>query len=134
VWTREDTIETTATPEAVWRLWADVSRWPEWNADIERIELRGPFAAGSTISMTPVGQDAVELRIAEAVEPELFVDQAELDGTVVRTVHRVERVGEDRVRIAYQIEVTGPAAEELGPAISADFPETLAALASHVSR
>jgi Polyketide cyclase / dehydrase and lipid transport len=134
VWTNEHTIETTATPEAIWRLWADVAGWPQWNADIEQIELRGPFAAGSSIAMTPVGQDPVALRIAEAREPELFVDEAALGDTVVRTTHRLERLGDSRVRIAYRIEVIGPAADELGPAISADFPDTLAALASHAAR
>jgi polyketide cyclase/dehydrase/lipid transport protein len=134
VWTAEHSIEAAATPEAVWRLWADVPRWPEWNRDIERIELSGPFATGSTISMTPAGQDAVLLRIAEAVEPELFVDEATVGDTVVRTVHRAEPLDADRVRITYRIELTGPAADDLGPLISGDFPETLAGLARHASR
>ena len=59
MWTNEQSIETTASPEAIWRLWSDVAGWTEWNADIEHIEISGPFAAGSTISMTPVGQDPV---------------------------------------------------------------------------
>jgi hypothetical protein len=133
MWTTEHSIETSAAPETIWRLWADVGRWPEWNGDIERVELTGPFAAGSTISMTPIGQEAVALRIAEAVEPELFVDEADLDGTVFRTIHRVERIGE-RLRIVYRMEATGPEADTLGPAISADFPETLAALAARAER
>jgi hypothetical protein len=77
VWAVEHSVETSARAEAVWRLWADVDRWPEWNAGVERIELRGPFAVGSTILMTPPGDEPVELRIAEAVEPELFVDEAD---------------------------------------------------------
>jgi hypothetical protein len=134
MWTTEHSIETTATPEAIWRSWAAVSRWPEWNGDIERIELTGPFAAGSTIAMMPPGQETVSLRITEAVEPELFVDEADLGGTVIRTIHRVERLGGDSVRIVYRMEASGPAADALGPAISADFPETLAALAAHAQR
>jgi uncharacterized protein YndB with AHSA1/START domain len=138
VWTNEQSIETTASPEAIWRLWADVAGWPGWNADIEHIEISGPFAAGSTISMTPVGQDPVELRIAEAVEPDLFVDEAELPDMVVRTIHRVEPVDGDRNRVVYRMEISGPAADgvgpEIGPQISADFPETLAALAQRAER
>jgi hypothetical protein len=38
--------------------------------------------------MTPVGQDIVELRIAEASEPDLFVDEADLGEVVVRTKSR----------------------------------------------
>ena len=48
-WSNEHSIETTASPEAIWRLWSDVERWPEWNADIEQIEISGhsPLAARS---------------------------------------------------------------------------------------
>ena len=82
--------------------------------------------------MTPIGAEPVELRIAEAVEPELFVDEAELGEIVVRTLHRVERLDHERARVTYRMEITGPAADTLGPQIgteiSADFPQTLAAL------
>ena len=131
MWTTEHSVETSASPDAVWRAWADVERWPEWNADIERIELRGPFETGGLIAMTPRGQEAVELRIAEAVEGELFVDEAEVEGTVVRTTHRIERVDEDRNRLVYRLEADGPAEEEIGAAVSADFGDTLAALAEY---
>jgi Polyketide cyclase / dehydrase and lipid transport len=138
VWTNEHSIETAASPEAIWRLWSDVAGWSEWNADIEHIEMSGPFAAGSTISMTPVGQDPIELRIAETSEPDLFVDEATLADVVVRTIHRVEGLEGDRSRVVYRMEITGPAADtvgpELGPQISADFPETLSALAQHAER
>ena len=53
MWSTEHSIETTVTPNAIWRAWADVEHWPEWNADIEQIALNGPFATGSTIAMTP---------------------------------------------------------------------------------
>ena len=107
MWAVEHSVETSASAEAVWRLWADVERWPEWNAGVERIELRGPFAVGSTIVMTPPGDEPVELRIAEAVEPELFIDEADGGNFVVRTTHRVEAVGDERSRITYQMEITG---------------------------
>jgi hypothetical protein len=138
MWTNEQSIETTASPEAIWRLWSDVPGWREWIADIEQIEISGPFAAGATITMTPEGQDPVELRIAEAVEPQLFVDEADLGDVVVRTLHRVEPLGGERNRIVYRMEITGPAADsmgpELGPQISGDFPDTLAALADRAAR
>jgi uncharacterized protein YndB with AHSA1/START domain len=137
MWTTEHTIETTAAPEAVWRLWSDVRRWPEWNADLERADLSGSFAAGSTITMFPEGQDPIELRIAEAVEPEAFVDEADLGDVMVRTIHRLEPL-EDRVRVVYRMEITGPEADtlgpQIGPEISADFPQVLAALVERAER
>lgn len=138
MWSTQYTQETTATQEQVWHVWADVEAWPSWNTDIAEITLSGPFAPGSRIVMTPFGDEPVELEIAETREPELFVDAAELGGIVVRTVHLVEDIGERRARITYRMEITGPQAHtlgaEIGPQISGDFPETLAALAERAER
>jgi uncharacterized protein YndB with AHSA1/START domain len=132
MWAAEHSIETTASPESIWRLWSDVSKWGEWNADIERIEISGPFATGSTIAMTPVGQDTVELRITKASKPNLLVDEADLGEVLVTTFHRIEPLDHERSLVTYRMEITGSAADtvgpELGPEISGDFPETLAAL------
>jgi uncharacterized protein YndB with AHSA1/START domain len=132
MWTTEHSVETSATPEQIWRLWADVPGWPAWNGDVERIELDGSFAAGSRIVMTPVGDEPIELRIAEAVEPERFVDEADLGEIVVRTIHFVEPIGDGHARVTYRMEITGPTANtlgpEIGPQISSDFPQTMSAL------
>jgi len=138
MWSVEHSIETSAPPEAIWRLWTDVPRWPEWNADLGQAELVGEFRSGSTIRMTSQEGDVVELQMADAVEPELFVDEADLGTATVRTTHRVERVDAVRVRIVYQMEIDGPDADavgpELGPQISADFPDVLKALAERAER
>jgi hypothetical protein len=88
--------------------------------------------------MTPTGQGPIKLRIAEAVEPELFIDEAELSDVVVRTIHRIDELDDGRRRVVYRMEISGPAADtvgpELGPVISGDFPETLSALAQHAER
>ena len=88
--------------------------------------------------MFPKGQDPIELRIAEASEAEAFVDQADLGDVVVQTIHRLEPLGADRVRVVYRMEITGPQADtvgpQLGPQISADFPQVLAALVEHAER
>jgi hypothetical protein len=137
MWSTEHSIQTTAMPEAIWRLWSDVSRWPEWNGDLDRAELSGSFAVGSRITMFPHDQDPIELRIAEAVEPSTFVDEAEFGGVVVRTTHRVEALG-DQNRVVYNLEITGAEADTLGPQIgpdiTADFPEVLASLVEWAER
>ncbi len=132
MWTYEHAVETTAAPEAVWRLWADVEGWGAWNLDIEKIEIGGPFAVGAEITMTSAGQEPVRLRIAELTAPHLFVDEADLGDVVVRTIHRLDRVEAGVTRVVYRMEITGPAADQvgprLGPAITADFPQTMTSL------
>jgi hypothetical protein len=138
MWEAEYSTETSATPQEIWRLWADVAGWRSWNADIAEIQLTGPFAAGSTIRMTPIGQEPIELRIAEAVEPELFVDEADFGEIVVRTIHHAKQLDDGRARVSYRMEITGPASDtlgsQIGPEISGDFPQTLAALVERAER
>ena len=51
----------------------------------------------------------------------------DLGDVVVRTTHRIEPLGEGRVRVVYRMDITGPKADalgpEIGPQISSDFPE-----------
>ncbi len=138
MWATEHAIETTATPQAIWRTWSDVERWPDWNADLERAQLSGPFAAGSTITMYQRSGDTIELRIAAASESEGFVDQADLGDVVVRTIHRLEPLENGRLRVTYRMEITGLQADtlgpQIGPEITADFPGVLAALVERAER
>jgi len=133
MWFVEHTIEASAAPEAIWKLWEDVPNWSQWNADLEGAELSGAFVPGSAIRMRSVGGDTIDLKIAEAVEPEVFIDEADLGTIVVRTIHRAEAIAPGRTRIVYGMEITGPDADamgpELGPQISGDFPQVLEALA-----
>jgi uncharacterized protein YndB with AHSA1/START domain len=134
MWTTESSTDLAVRPESVWKAWTDVERWPRWNGDIAAIELSGPFAAGSTITMTVQEGDTVTLRLAEVVAGERFVDEATVADTVIRTVHVVSPLDERRSRVVYRLEADGPAAEQIGPAVSADFPETLEALGEYVDR
>ncbi|MGW0876109.1 polyketide cyclase [Streptomyces sp. NPDC002740] len=132
MWAYEHSIETSATPEAIWGLWADVENWGTWNAEIEKIEISGPFAPDTQITMTPPGDDPIQLRIAEAFENELFIDEARFGDLLLRTVHRIDRIDHGRIRVVYRMEITGPGADEvgpeIGPGITADWPDTMDSL------
>lgn len=44
---------TTANRSAVWAVWKDVSRWPEWDTELEAASLHGPFVTGAVGSLMP---------------------------------------------------------------------------------
>jgi hypothetical protein len=48
----ERSLETSAPPESVWGIWSDTSTWTRWNPDVTAISLDGPFANGTSGSMT----------------------------------------------------------------------------------
>ena len=72
-------------------------------------------------------------RLAEITPGELFTDEMDGGDFTVRTVRRLEPAPGGRTRIIYRTEISGPSADQvspqLGPAITADFPGVLAALA-----
>ena len=88
--------------------------------------------------MFPEAQEPIQLRIVEATVGERFVDEADLGDVIVRTTHTVERIAAGRARVVYRMEITGPQAEtlgpQIGPEISADFPEVLARLVELAER
>jgi uncharacterized protein YndB with AHSA1/START domain len=45
---REASLETTASPAEVWRVWSDINQWPEWNPDMKESRLDGPLKLGAT--------------------------------------------------------------------------------------
>jgi len=126
VWRKEYSIETTATPEAIWRLFSEVPGWKHWNAGIEEIQITGPFAAGTEFHMKPPGQETLTSRLVEVRVNEVFVDETRIEDLTVRVTHRIETLpGSSRTRIVYAAEAIGPGCEEVGPLVSADFPEVL---------
>ncbi|WP_328484321.1 polyketide cyclase [Streptomyces sp. NBC_00377] len=138
MWTYEHSLDTDAAPEAIWHLWADVENWGVWNADIASIRIDGPFQAGAEIVMNPAGDDPVHLHVAETSANEGFVDEARFEGLLLRTVHRLDSGEEGRTRVTYRMEITGAHADELGPqigpAVTADWPQTIAALVKLAQR
>jgi Polyketide cyclase / dehydrase and lipid transport len=132
MWEYEHTVETTATPDVLWRHWSDMPAWPEWNEGIEKIEINGPFEVGTTFTMTPPGDDPVTMQLTEITEGRSFTDVMDTGDFVVTTFHRLEQTPGGQTRVIYRTEISGPAADEIGPqigpAITGDFPEVLAAL------
>ncbi len=130
MWEREYSIETNTSPERVWAIFRDVPNWTKWIAGLDRIELKGPFQAGSSYVMTPSGQGPLVTNIVEMEENKHFLDETRLGDITVQVDHRIENIAPNRTRIVYCARVTGPSAEEIGQAISADFPNVLKSLAA----
>jgi hypothetical protein len=124
------TVEADVTAEAIWSLYADVSTWPSWDADAELITRDGPFAAGTTGTMKFAGQEPLRYRLTQVRPLREFVDETPLGELVVRVSHLLEPQPSGRVRITYSAEIDGPEnqAQEIGPMITADFPDTMASL------
>jgi len=96
---------------------------------MERVALQGPFAVGTQVSMTPVGQDPIVSTIVAITEAEYYADRTDFGGVTLQFSHTLTRLADGGTRITHRLEITGDGAAELGPQlgpeITADFPEAM---------
>jgi polyketide cyclase/dehydrase/lipid transport protein len=124
------TVETDVPASAIWALYEDVSTWPQWDEQAEVVTRDGPFAAGTTGTMKFRGQDPLPYRLATVEPGREFTDETPVADLVIRVSHRLEPLAGGRLKVTYAAQVDGPQeqAREIGPMITADFPQTMAAL------
>jgi uncharacterized protein YndB with AHSA1/START domain len=132
MWTHDYSQTTDLTPESLWQLLSDVDGWVKWNGGIESLVLDGPVAVGTTFRMTPPGEDTVTSTIVDLQPGHLITDLTELDGVAVRVEHRLDPQPDGGTVVTYRVEVSGAipdeVAQEIGTAVSADFPDVIANL------
>ena len=130
MWQTEHTHDTSAAAEHAFALWADVERWPIWDASLLAATLDGPFAAGTAGTLHPEGMPEPIAFVITAVDDGAgFADETRLGPLALRFSHRVQRHGAG-CRILVTVEAEGPDADRVGPAVAADLPESVAALAA----
>jgi hypothetical protein len=76
------------------------------------------------------GMDPLPYTLTRVRPEREFVDETPVGDLVVRVSHWLEPLQAGRLRVTYAAEIDGPAeqAERVGPAITADFPATMASL------
>jgi uncharacterized protein YndB with AHSA1/START domain len=101
------TKRSSAPPEAVWALWEDPARWPEWNEQLESGEVAGELAVGTDVTVK-FKRGGRMRRTVTALEPgRLLVDEAKMPGCRFGHEHRVEPAGSGS-EITHRLYVTGP--------------------------
>ncbi len=127
-------VESTASPERVWRIWSDMSTWGDWNPNVSTMEWKGGFVQGSEgIMNTRAGQHH-KMRLAEVQPGKSFVLETRVvPGTVFHFNCKVDSAPGGKTRISQTVEVKGPLGPILqgmmGPQISKEFATLLANLA-----
>jgi hypothetical protein len=130
MFTFEHTVETTASADAVWALYADVNAWLRWDHGLDAIELNGPFEAGVTGRITPKGMEQLPFTLTRVEPGRGFDDETPALGHMLRFSHVIEPLASGGARVTHRVEIEGPAAEQMGPNVTGDTPEAMAALVS----
>lgn len=122
------TVTTTAAPAAVWALWRDPGTWPDWDPSVLGVTLDGPFAEGTTGTMTLAGPFDVPVLLAVVEEGRRYLDQLTMGDLVIRIDHVVEPLPSGGSEVTVSTTIAGPGADDVGPMVTAEAPLALAAL------
>ena len=96
-----------AEPAAVWALWADPERWPEWNEQLERAEIDGELRVGSEARVKFRRGGTVRFEVVQLEPERLLIDEAGFPGARLGHEHRLVP-GKRSVEVTHRLYVTGP--------------------------
>jgi hypothetical protein len=126
-------VETSASPDRVWKVWSDMSTWGDWNPNVSTMEWTGGFVQGSEGVMNTRAGQHHKMKLVEVQPGRSFVlETSVVPGTRFRFNCRVEPTGA-KTRISQMVEVKGPLgpimAPMMGPQVSKEFGTLLSNLA-----
>ena len=120
-----------AGPAAVWAVWTDVARWPEWDVSKEIARLDGPFEVGASGWAKQRGNLGGSFTITVVEAGRRWVSECPVPWGKVVFEHVLEPVAKSRVRVVKRVEVEGgiaPLIRLFAPKMRRDIAESLAAL------
>lgn len=132
--TQERSVETTASPQAVWKIWSDTSTWQEWNPDVQSMALNGPFAVGTT-GVMKTKQGTRQVLLSQVVPGRSF----RLETTVIPLSRfyfdcQVASGPAGKTRVSQAVTVGGPLGGLVGGMMGKQIADTFPALLQGLAR
>ena len=125
-----------AEPAAVWKVWTDVSRWPEWDLTKEIARMDGPFVLGASGWAKQRGNLGGTFTIT-AIEPgRRWISECPVPLGKIVFEHLIEPAEPGRVRVIKSVDVLGGFGPlfrlTFGTKMRRDITESLEALGRHI--
>jgi Polyketide cyclase / dehydrase and lipid transport len=120
-----------ADPSAVWALWTNVARWPDWDVSKEIARLDGPLAPGVTGWAKQRGNLGGPFTVTEVETGRRWVTECPTPLGKVVFGHVIEPAAGGTVRVCKSVDVLGglgPLLWLLAPKMRREIDESLAAL------
>lgn len=131
MWSTEYTAETTLDRKTVWAALRGLHEGTLTYEGADTFELHGPFAVGTELTVTPLGQGSFHSTIIDLVENETYADQT-VYGDITLLFRHTLTPSDAGTRVTHRLEIDGASADavgpQLGPQISNDFGDSMARL------
>jgi len=93
--------------EAIWRLWADVNHWSEWDKEIDYCKMEGEFVEGSQFTLKPKGGPKTKITLCKVIRNRQFTDYCKFLGAIMIDDHQLEETKQG-LKIKSTITMKGP--------------------------
>ncbi|MFD2571578.1 SRPBCC family protein [Spirosoma soli] len=114
------TLETTVSPDTIWRIWTDVPNWKQWDSGLQSAELLGPFEQGVQGVLVPNKGPKSRFVIDSIVPHQSYTFRTKLLlGTLY--VKRYLTVQENKTRFTHEVWFTGLTKNLFGKALGKDY-------------
>ena len=125
-------LECAVTREFAWRYWTNVHNWA-FDADIESVELHGPFLAGSRGATTSRNSGRIEWQLSSVEVGESAVVEISLPDAVARFCWAFDDLG-TTTRITQRVSIEGERARLYGPVLEQGIPAGMRKLAENMAK
>ncbi len=124
-------INIQASAERIYRHYADLSSWAQWDPAVRTVSLPGGLAAGSSGWLQAAGGPRTNIRVQEASAARSFTVESKLPGCRMLFGHTLQ-AGPQGVQATHSLSFAGPMAflfrRLLGAKIAATLPAALQGL------
>jgi hypothetical protein len=93
---------------AIWAIWTDMPRFPDWDPREEQTRLDGPFQAGTSGYSKQWGNPGGPFTLVTVEPGRRWTVQSPLPGGKLTIDHLLEPAGDGKVRASKRYEVRGP--------------------------
>ena len=133
MWHVEHRLETTASPAAVWRRWAEIQDWPNWDSLILWVRFSGVLILGSQGIIKYRSGETLNFQVTECTPGRAFTCQARTLGTIIRFRFRLDPSSLG-TRLTHIVEIRGPLAWLLSLSLGRRIREALPAAARKLAQ
>lgn len=132
MWTTNYEQTTAAAPAAVWGALEKLHSGTPLGPNSDTFELHGPFAVGTTLTITPQGQEPMRSTIVALVPNATYADRTVFGDLELTFRHDLAPTADGGTTVTHTLVIDGPGSDDagpkLGPQISGDFPVAMVEL------
>ena len=95
--------------EKVWSFYEDVSKWREWDKNLDKVELQGEFQNGSTglMFLAMPNTPPVTFTLENVIKNERFLSTSSLGSVTIKIDHLITQNTDEEVTITHIVTVEG---------------------------